>query len=358
MGTLDFQNITKTYQSGVHAVHDFTLHVDDGEFIVLVGPSGCGKSTVLRMIAGLESISGGELKLDGRVINKLPPVQRDISLVFQDYALYGHMTVYDNVGMSMKVRHQDPVRIYDKVTAASRDLGILEYLNRFPGQLSGGQKQRVALGRAITRQPKVFLMDEPLSNLDAKMRAHTRTEIVRLQRQLNATTIYVTHDQVEAITMADRVVVMREGVIQQIGTPHEIYNTPNNLFVAGFIGMLPMNFLNGRFAHGFFEAENHAFEIPEAKCLALRDYEGKELTLGIRPEHICHTRDEGANILTLPIDSAENFGSYYHVYLHLGAAVIAGKADRSIDPTCGWLNVLFDLEKAHFFDPQTTQRIR
>lgn len=236
MGKLRFNNISKAYANGFCAVSSFNLEIEDGEFIVLVGPSGCGKSTILRMIAGLEKISDGDLILDDKVINKCPPVERDIAVVFQDYALYGNMTVYDNVGMSLRVRHEKDTVIYDKVQEASGILGIGSLLKRLPGQLSGGQKQRVALARSVVRKPKVFLMDEPLSNLDAKLRTSTRAEIVRLQRELKVTTIYVTHDQTEAMTMADRMVVLKDGVIQQVGTPNEIYYEPCNLFVAGFIG--------------------------------------------------------------------------------------------------------------------------
>ena len=218
MGKIQFKNVNKIYPNGFHAIHDFNLTIDEGEFIVFVGPSGCGKSTVLRMLGGLEQISSGEVILDGKVVNKCPPVERDIAIVFQDYALYSNMSVYENVGISMKVQHEKDTVILDKVLEAADTVEITEYLNRLPKQLSGGQKQRVALARAIVRKPKAFLMDEPLSNLDAKLRNSTRIEIVRLQQRLGVTTIYVTHDQTEAMTMADRIVVMKEGVIQQVGT--------------------------------------------------------------------------------------------------------------------------------------------
>ena len=264
MGKIQFKNVNKIYPNGFHAIHDFNLTIDEGEFIVFVGPSGCGKSTVLRMLGGLEQISSGEVILDGKVVNKCPPVERDIAIVFQDYALYGNMSVYENVGISMKVQHEKDTVILDKVLEAADTVEITEYLNRLPKQLSGGQKQRVALARAIVRKPKAFLMDEPLSNLDAKLRNSTRIEIVRLQQRLGVTTIYVTHDQTEAMTMADRIVVMKEGVIQQVGTPQEIYAAPVNLFVASFIGTPQMNFIPGKLSETGFENESFRLSLPDA----------------------------------------------------------------------------------------------
>ena len=236
MSELILKNVNKIYPNGAHAVHDFNLSVKDGEFIVLVGPSGCGKSTTLRMIAGLEGISSGDMLIDGERVNSLAPVDRDVAMVFQNYALYYNMSVYDNIGISLKIRHEQKDAIHKNVKGAAERFALSEYLNRMPANLSGGQKQRVALGRTVVRDPKIFLMDEPLSNLDAKLREKTRGEIVKLQKSLNTTTIYVTHDQIEAMTMADRIVVMSMGYVQQIGTPLEVYNYPANLFVAGFIG--------------------------------------------------------------------------------------------------------------------------
>ncbi len=353
MGKIQFKDVNKVYPNGFHAIHDFNLTVEDGEFIVLVGPSGCGKSTVLRMLGGLEQITEGELTLDGKVINKCPPVERDIAIVFQDYALYGNMSVYDNVGISMKVQHEKDTVIYDKVQEASETADILPYLNRLPAQLSGGQKQRVALARAIVRRPKAFLMDEPLSNLDAKLRNSTRLEIVKLQRRLGVTTLYVTHDQTEAMTMADRIVVMKEGYVQQIGTPTEIYAAPANLFVAGFIGVPQMNFLDGRLKDGRFVFGDNALPLPPAVSAKLRDYEGKELVLGLRPEAVSLAEQAGAGTLTARLEQTEYLGSHYIVEAALGGQAVTCKVDdttRRIEPT---LYLEPDLGCAHFFDKAT-----
>ena len=243
MASLKLVNINKIYPNGAHAVHDFNLDIKDGEFIVMVGPSGCGKSTTLRMIAGLESISSGDLILDGERVNKLAPVDRDVAMVFQNYALYYNMSVHDNIGISLKIKHEQKNTIHNSILETSKKFDLVDYLNRLPANLSGGQRQRVALCRTVVRNPRVFLMDEPLSNLDAKLREKTRSEIVSLQRELKTTTIYVTHDQIEAMTMADRIVIMNNGYIMQVGTPTELYDKPDNLFVAGFIGTPNMNFI-------------------------------------------------------------------------------------------------------------------
>ena len=250
MAVLVCKDINKVYDGGVHAVKDFNIEVEKGEFIVLVGPSGCGKSTLLRMIAGLEGITDGDLIIDGEKMNHLAPSERDISMVFQNYALYGNMTVYENMGFSQTIRHENTDKVHEEVMKVSLIVKLRELLKRKPGALSGGQKQRVALGRAIVRSANVFLMDEPLSNLDAKLRSVTRKEIVELHEKLGATFIYVTHDQVEALTMADRMVIMRSGIVQQIGTPKDIYLKPNNVFVGGFIGSPPMNFIEGTIEDG------------------------------------------------------------------------------------------------------------
>ena len=244
MGKIQFQNVNKVYPNGFHAIHDFNLDVDDGEFIVFVGPSGCGKSTVLRMLAGLEEITSGQLLLDGKVINNRPPVERDIAIVFQDYALYGNLSVYDNVGISMKVQHQKDTAIYDKVQQAAATVDIQQYLNRLPGQLSGGQKQRVALARSIIRHPKAFLMDEPLSNLDAKLRLEMRYELQRLHVETGSTFVYVTHDQMEAMTLATKICLIENGVLQQYDAPLDVYAKPNNVFVADFVGNPAINFID------------------------------------------------------------------------------------------------------------------
>lgn len=355
MGALEFRHIGKIYQGGVRAVSDFNLSVQDGEFIVIVGPSGCGKSTVLRMTAGLEEISEGDLLLDGVRINDKAPVDRDISVVFQDYALYPQLTVYDNVGMSLKVRHMDKGTIYDRVIETSRFLGIQDYLTRLPGQLSGGQKQRVSLGRAISRKTKVFLMDEPLSNLDAKLRNHTRSEIVRLQQQLGITTLYVTHDQVEAMTMAHRIVVINRGVIQQVGAPQEIYNHPANLFVAGFIGTPPMNFIPGTVRGGRLVNPKLGVDLAVPQGVAGR--EGASVTLGVRPEHLhISSRQEGKDGLPLEVVDTQFLGSRFYVLFRLGDLVVTGSLPDSI-PTHQTVWVSFDRENAHYFDTQTTMRI-
>ena len=250
MSDVKFVNVNKIYDNNVQAVFDFNLDVKDKEFIVLVGPSGCGKSTTLRMLAGLEEITSGEIHIDGVVVNDIHPKNRDIAMVFQNYALYPHMTVYDNMAFALKMKHMSKEEIDQRVNEAAKVLALEEYLNRKPKALSGGQRQRVALGRAIVRTPKVFLMDEPLSNLDAKLRVQMRSEIIKIHKRVDATTIYVTHDQTEAMTMADRIVIMKDGYIQQIGTPKEVYNEPNNMFVGGFIGSPAMNFFNCRYENG------------------------------------------------------------------------------------------------------------
>ena len=264
MASLSLKNINKIYDNNVQAVFDFNLEVADGEFIVLVGPSGCGKSTTLRMIAGLEDISSGTLIIDGEDVTRKPPKDRDIAMVFQNYALYAHMTIYENMAFSMTLRKEDPNVIHEKVLAAAEILGLTDQLNKKPKQLSGGQRQRVAMGRAIVRTPKVFLFDEPLSNLDAKLRGATRREILLLHKRLGATMLYVTHDQTEALTLADRIVCMSMGYVQQVGTPLELYDTPANLFVASFIGLPPMNFFDGRIENGCYVTKDFSFELEKA----------------------------------------------------------------------------------------------
>lgn len=354
MGEIQFRKINKVYPNGFHAIHDFDLEIKDGEFVVFVGPSGCGKSTVLRMLAGLEEISGGDLLLDGVRINDKPPVERDIAMVFQDYALYGNMSVYDNIGMSMRVRHARSTDIYDKVMSASDTVGLRDYLNRMPGQLSGGQRQRVSLGRAIVREPKVFLMDEPLSNLDAKLRNSTRVDLIRLQRKLGITTVYVTHDQMEAMTMADRMVVMRDGLIQQVGTTMEIYNEPVNMFVAGFIGTPPMNFIDGTLDGGGFEFEGSRLELPKKAADALSDREGRPLTLGIRPETLAVTAQAVPNALQGTLDSCEYLGNYYLLHVKLGNIVLVCRTSHAPVRTGETAFVSPNAVNLYFFDPDTT----
>ena len=295
MASVKLVNVNKVYEGGVHAVHDFSIDIQDGEFIVFVGPSGCGKSTTLRMVAGLEEISYGELYIDGKLMNKAAPKDRDIAMVFQSYALYPQMTVYDNMAYALKLRKVPKEEIDRRVQEAAKILRLKPYLDRKPRNLSGGQRQRVALGRSIVRRPKVFLMDEPLSNLDAKLRVAMRSEIVRIHEEVGATTIYVTHDQIEAMTMASRIVVMKDGFIQQIGTPNEIYQNPANLFVAGFIGTPAMNFLYGTLNEdGTFAIRGSEQTVAlrgEEKEL-LKNYVGHGLVYGVRPENLIYEGDD------------------------------------------------------------------
>ena len=311
---------------GVVAVQEFNLEIADKEFIVLVGPSGCGKSTTLRMVAGLEEITEGELIIDDKIVNDVAPKDRDIAMVFQNYALYPHMTVYDNMAFALKLRKVPKGEIDKKVKQAAEILEITEYLNRKPKALSGGQRQRVAIGRAIVRDPKVFLMDEPLSNLDAKLRNQMRAEIIKLREKIDTTFIYVTHDQVEAMTLGDRIVIMRDGFIQQVGTPQEVFNHPSNLFVAGFIGSPQMNFfdakllkVNGKYA---IELGGHTVELSEEKqnALTANNAEEQEITLGIRPEHITLDKTGVSGV----IDVQELMGSSVHLHVNaVGKDVVA-----------------------------------
>lgn len=356
MSKLELEHIGKIYDGDVRAVKDFNLTVKDGEFIVLVGPSGCGKSTMLRMVAGIEAITEGTFKIDGKVVNKLPPVERDISLVFQNYALYGNMTIYDNVGMSLKVRHRPKVEIYDHVMETSAFLGITEFLNRVPDQLSGGQKQRVALGRSIARNPKLFLMDEPLSNLDAQLRAHTRAEIVRIQKELGTTTLYVTHDQVEAMTMADRIVIMNKGVLQQVGTPHELYRFPANEFVAGFIGMPPMNMITGTFKDGCFNTASMKLDLIDELKTRLAPYEGKEVKLGFRAEDIEIRKSERS--MKAGFKYKEYLGGSYTLYLTVEGYEVVATVPDNVELDTDNLEITIDQNKALFFDTETTERIK
>lgn len=284
MANLKLEHIDKIYPNGVQAVFDFNLDINDKEFIVFVGPSGCGKSTTLRMIAGLEEISEGTLYIDGEVMNEVSPKDRNIAMVFQNYALYPHMTVFDNMAFGLKLQKVDKKEIKKKVDKAAEMLELTNLLDRKPAALSGGQRQRVALGRAIVRDADIFLMDEPLSNLDAKLRVQMRTEISKIHDQLNTTTIYVTHDQTEAMSMASRIVVMKDGYIQQVGTPEEIYDKPANIFVANFIGSPPMNFFNGRVKDNLIIVGNENIPLTSEQITALKPYQDKEIIVGIRPE--------------------------------------------------------------------------
>jgi sn-glycerol 3-phosphate transport system ATP-binding protein len=304
MSFLDLKNVTKIYPNGTKAVHETSLSIEDGEFMVFVGPSGCGKSTLLRMVAGLEEITEGEITLDGNLINEVDPSERDIAMVFQNYALYPHMNVYNNLAYGLKNRGIDKKDIEQKVNEAAKLLQISDYLERKPSMLSGGQRQRVAMGRAIVRNPKIFLFDEPLSNLDAKLRIQMRLEIKKLQQKVGVTSIFVTHDQTEAMTLADKLAVINNGVIEQLATPIEIYNNPKSLFVAGFIGSPQMNFIDGELKNNTLSAEG--FEIKNVKS----DFNG-DITLGIRPEHLSQS-DNG--LINLNVDLVEQLGSDNLVY--------------------------------------------
>ena len=307
MSFLDLKNVTKIYPNGTKAVHETSLSVEEGEFMVFVGPSGCGKSTLLRMVAGLEDITEGEITLEGNLMNEVDPSERDIAMVFQNYALYPHMNVYNNLAYGLKNRGIDKQAIEQKVNDAAKLLQISDYLQRKPSMLSGGQRQRVAMGRAIVRNPKIFLFDEPLSNLDAKLRIQMRLEIKKLQQKVGVTSIFVTHDQTEAMTLADKLAVINNGIIEQLATPIEIYNNPKSLFVAGFIGSPQMNFIEGELKNSTLSAEG--FEIKNVKS----DYNG-EVTLGIRPEHLSQS-DNG--LINLSVDLVEQLGSDNLVYGHL-----------------------------------------
>ena len=356
MANISLKHLDKVYDNNVQAVFDFNLEVKDGEFIVLVGPSGCGKSTTLRMIAGLEDITSGQLLLDGEDITAAPAKDRDMAMVFQNYALYGHMTVYENMAFSLTLRKEDPNVIHRKVLAAAEILGLTDQLNKKPKQLSGGQRQRVAMGRSIVRNPKVFLFDEPLSNLDAKLRGATRREILLLHKRMNATMLYVTHDQTEALTLADRIVCMSMGRVQQVGTPLELYDTPANLFVASFIGLPPMNFFDVTIRDGKAQNAYFTMALTEAEKQLLKDYEGKTVVLGVRPENIATGGD-----VDVAVFSNENLGMNTLVHGRLND----GKNQQAI--TCklrGWCDykagdhVQVQFEKRHFFDKETTNAIR
>ena len=376
MARVRLEGIRKTYQDSTVAVHGVDLDVADGEFVVLVGPSGCGKSTTLRMIAGLESISAGKLMIGDRVVNDVPPKDRDIAMVFQSYALYPHMTVRDNLAFALKLRGNSKAEIDTRVQQAANILGIHDFLDRTPKQLSGGQRQRVALGRAIVRQPQVFLFDEPLSNLDAQLRLQMRREIARLHQELDATMIYVTHDQVEAMTLGDRIVVMNKGHVQQIDGPMNLYDHPRNRFVAGFIGSPAMNFFDGRIVPDSqlqFVADGDAFtlDFPASPAQRLQGLEGRQLTLGIRPEDVSVAPETGPTLfagestivhppITAParLDLVEALGNEVFIYASVGPHVITARiAPRPMPPLGNPITLAFDLAKAHFFDRQSGDRV-
>ncbi len=360
MAVIQLKNISKVYKGNITAVEKFNLHIYDKEFIVFVGPSGCGKSTTLRMIAGLEEISKGDFFIDERRVNDEAPKDRDIAMVFQNYALYPHMTVFDNIAFGLKLRKMPKPEIRRRVEEAAEIVGMAQYLNRKPKALSGGQRQRVALARAIVREAKVFLMDEPLSNLDAKLRVQMRAEIARLHQQLQTTTIYVTHDQTEALTMATRIVVMKDGKIMQVGTPKKIYEEPDNMFVASFIGSPAMNFLKGTVTNGFFKTGSLSLKIPEWQNLFLekQGYEGKSVIMGIRPENFCLASANTSFAFSVTVEMAEMLGAETILYFAVENQKLAAKIDSQANVKSGEKAfIALNMNHVHFFDPATEKRI-
>ena len=363
MSSLSLKNICKKYPNGFEAVKDFNLEIEDKEFIIFVGPSGCGKSTTLRMVAGLEDISSGELYIDGKLVNDVEPKDRDIAMVFQNYALYPHMTVYDNMAFGLKLRKVPKDEIDKKVREAAEILELSALLDRKPKALSGGQRQRVAMGRAIVRKPKVFLMDEPLSNLDAKLRVQMRIEIAKLHQNLGTTIIYVTHDQTEAMTLGTRIVVMKAGIVQQVDTPQNLYEKPANLFVAGFMGSPQMNFLDatvkveGNVAN--LVVAGKSIPLPAAKSKALIDggYNGKTVTFGIRPEDVYDSEEFLANAPTTfesKVKVYELLGAEVYLYFDLDQFPITARVDSRTNARPGdAIKFAFDIDKIHVFDKET-----
>ncbi len=368
MSTVSLRNINKIYPNGVQAVFDFNLEIADRDFIVLVGPSGCGKTTTLRMIAGLEDISSGELYIDGELMNDVPSKNRGIAMVFQSYALYPHMTVYDNMAFGLQLRRVPRDEIARKVAEAAQILGLEPYLDRKPKNLSGGQRQRVALGRAIVRDAKVFLFDEPLSNLDAKLRVQMRGELTKLHNRLGSTSIYVTHDQIEAMTMATKIVVMKHGYIQQIGTPMEVYNTPANVFVGGFMGQPPMNFIDGVIGDdGYFTTQDGTYRIavPAGKLSSVKraNLIEKPIILGIRPEDISDEQmiidTYPESVVRLTVDVAELLGAETNIYATVdGCPVIASVLARNDLKIGSEVTLALDMNHCHFFDKETKDAIK
>jgi multiple sugar transport system ATP-binding protein len=373
MAEVALQNVRKTYPGGFQAVHDFSLQIADGEFVVLVGPSGCGKSTTLRMIAGLEDITSGTISIGTRVVNDVHPKDRDIAMVFQNYALYPHMTVYKNMAFALKLRGVPKAEIEKRVRDAARILGLEDLLERKPKALSGGQRQRVAVGRAIVREPKAFLFDEPLSNLDAKLRVTTRAELKSLHHRLKTTTVYVTHDQEEAMTLADRIVVMSKGLVQQVGPPLEVYQRPANRFVAGFIGTPPMNFAEGTLRESggglTFEeggaASGAAFTlaVPSSRVAALRAYVGKGIVLGLRPQMLTIAEKGQSGTIPLAVRVVEPLGDavdviggtgrHGHMVARVGVTHNTAAASTPVKPPMvgDSISLRVDMERAHFFEP-------
>ena len=384
MATVSMEKLNKVYENGFHAVKDLSIDIADGEFMVLVGPSGCGKTTALRMVAGLEDITSGILRIGGKEANDETPKERDIAMVFQNYALYPHMTVAENIGFALKLRKLPKDQLNAKVKEAADILGLTEWLDRKPGQLSGGQRQRVAMGRAIVREPSVFLMDEPLSNLDAKLRVQMRAEVARIQRRIGVATIYVTHDQVEAMTMGDRVTVLRAGVLQQVDTPQKLYDNPDNIFVAAFIGSPAQNLYDAALTEGArsIKLGSQEVELPEAvrvKRPGLAAYAGKDVVVGMRPEHLPAAKpgDTGPTLVG-KVDLIEALGSELVVHFTIDAnrVIAEGAVDKDEAEAVGegegvarleaktpvkvgdMMTFGIDIEDMQFFDPKTGLAIR
>ncbi len=362
MAKVVLKSVNKVYANNVVAVNNVNIEIADKEFLVLVGPSGCGKSTTLRMVAGLEELSGGEMRIDDVLVNDVPPKDRDIAMVFQNYALYPHMTVFDNMAFGLKLRKYPKEEIKQRVYEAANILGIQELLNRRPKELSGGQRQRVAVGRAIVRKPKVFLFDEPLSNLDAKLRVQMRAEISKLHTRLQATMIYVTHDQLEAMTMGDRIAVMKDGYVQQIADPITLYEKPVNKFVAGFIGTPAMNFMEGTLNKKrmgiFFNEENFEIKLPDSFTPQVEGHVGREVILGIRPEDI-HDKMDAANAspdntISATVEIIEPLGAEAYLYLTTGKSPFIAKVDSHEQIEINQdIELVFNMQKAHIFDKET-----
>lgn len=364
MATIKIVNANKIYPNGAHAVINFNLEVEDQDFVVLVGPSGCGKSTTLRMLAGLEEITSGEIYIDDVLVNELDSKDRNISMVFQSYALYPHLTVFDNLAYGLKIKKAPISEIEYKVAKAAKSLEILDLLDRTPAELSGGQRQRVALGRAVVKEAKVFLMDEPLSNLDAKLRAQTRTELINLHRLLKNTTVYVTHDQIEAMTMATKIVVMSEGVVEQVGAPEVIYNFPNNTFVGGFIGTPPMNFIKTKVTKdGYVVLCKNKVKLSEHKLSIIKENDlfEKELIFGIRPEDIkvidSYIGVDREHCLNTEVTFVEILGAETNVYFELAETEFISRVEDTVHFDYGqMIDLHFDVNKSHFFNLETGQR--
>ena len=368
MASLSLKHIYKKYPGGVTAVSDFCLEIQDKEFVIFVGPSGCGKSTTLRMIAGLEEITEGELYIGDKLMNDIAPKDRDIAMVFQNYALYPHMTVYENMAFGLKLRKTPKEEIKRRVEEAAEILGITHLLDRKPKAMSGGQKQRVALGRAIVRNPKVFLLDEPLSNLDAKLRATMRTELTKIHNRVGTTFVYVTHDQVEAMTMATRIVVMKDGLIQQVDSPQTLYDKPVNMFVAGFIGTPQMNFINAVLEKKddglYISFEGNSLKLPAEKAVdpALQEYIGKEVIAGIRPECIhdepIYLSTMSENVIDVDVDITELMGAEIYLYIAIGEQnAIAKVSSRSQARAGDTIQVAIEANRIHLFDKDTQRYI-